>query len=76
MGPKWVSSGKLLFDCQKIAQNLDIFSKKLPKIFSFFFKIANGNFFFLNENYWQFFGKNVEVFGNFTDTKASEFKSC
>ena len=53
-GPRWVAgytyslgswpSGKLPFDCQKIAKNFTFFSKKLTKIFIFFNKIAIGNF--------------------------------
>ena len=52
-------SGKLPFDCQKIAKNLTLFQKKLPKLFIFFKKIANGNFFEKNENFWQFFSGQV-----------------
>jgi len=33
-------SGKLPFECQRIAKNLTFFPKKLPKIFIFFKKIA------------------------------------
>ena len=35
-------SAKLPFDCQKIVKNLTFFQKKMPKIFIFFPKIANG----------------------------------
>ena len=66
--PTW-PSGKLPFDCQKIAKNLTFFQKKLPKIFIFFKKIANGNFFFFNENFWQFFWKKCKIFGNFLTFK-------
>ena len=53
-GPGWLlPSGKLPFDCQKNCQKLDIFSKKIPKIFIFLkknvkflaiFWHSNGNF--------------------------------
>ena len=46
-------SGKLTFDCQKIAKNLTFFQKK----------IANG-IFFLNDNFWQILFK-CQVLGNF-----------
>jgi len=48
----------LPFDCQKIAQILTFFSKKLSKIFIFFKKIDNGNF----------FGK-MKIFENFLTVK-------
>ena len=39
----------------KILEKNMTFKKKLPKFFIFFKKIANGNFFEKNENFWQFF---------------------
>ena len=47
-------SGKLPFDCQKIAKNLTFFSKKLTKIVIFSNKIANGNFVEKNDNFVKF----------------------
>ena len=41
----------------------------MPKIFFFFQKIANGNFFEKNENFWQFFWKKCQAFGNFLTVK-------
>ena len=46
-------------------ENCQLTVKKLPNIFIFFKKIANGNFFEKNENCWQFFLKKCQVFGNF-----------
>ena len=54
---------------KKIAKNFKFFPKKLQKIFIFFKKIANGNFFEKNENFWQFFWKKFQVFGNFLTVK-------
>ena len=42
--PIW-PSGKLPFECKKIAKNLTLFFKKLPKIVIFQKKNATGNFF-------------------------------
>ena len=70
--PIW-PSGKLTFDCQKIAKNLTFFSKKMPQIFIFFKKIAIGNFFEKNENFWQFFLKKCQVLGNFFDRQMAIF---
>ena len=50
-------------------QNCQLTVKKLPKIFIFFKKIATGNFFEKNENFWQFFWKKCQVFGNFWTVK-------
>ena len=52
----------------KNCQKLEKISKKFPK-FSFFQKIANGNFFEKNENFMQFFKKFFQVFGNFLTFK-------
>ena len=59
-------SGKLPFDCQKIAKNLTFYPPKIAKIakiFHFFKKIADGNFFEKMKNVgnfltfkWQFSG--------------------
>ena len=59
------TSGKLPFDCQKIAKNLTFFQKKIAKNFHFFKKIAIGNFVDKNDNFCQFFWKKCQVFGNF-----------
>ena len=46
-----VISGKLPFECQKIAKNVIFFL--LRKIVIFFRKIANSNFLEKNDNFWQ-----------------------
>ena len=51
-------SGKLPFDCQKIAKNLTFFQKM-------FNKIAIGNFVEKNDNNFFHFLKKCQVFGNF-----------
>ena len=58
-------SGKLPFECQKIAKKLTFFSKKLPKIFIFFKIKLPWQFFWKNENFW----KKCQVFGNFLTVK-------
>ena len=62
-------SGKLPFDCKKIAKNLTFFPKKMPKIFIFFKKIAIGNFFEKNEIFLAIFLKKCQIFGNFLTVK-------
>ena len=53
-------SGKLPFDCQKIAQNLTFFLKKMPKIFIFISALNTNDtavweiFFFLTFGKWGF----------------------
>ena len=51
----------------KSCQKLDIFSKKLPRIV--FKKNYQCQFFGKNVNFWQFFEKKSQVFGNFLTFK-------
>ena len=69
-------SGKLPYDCQKIAKNLTFFL--ITKIVIFFNKIAIGNFIEINDNFCQFFWKNVKFlaifwqsYGNFPEGQVS-----
>ena len=52
-------SGKLPFECKKIAQNLTFFSKKLPKIVIFFNKCQWQFCWKKKDNFWQFFWKKM-----------------
>ena len=53
-------SGKLQFECQKIAKKLDIFSKKLTKIVIFFFQ--NNRFLKKSQVFSQFFDIQIAIF--------------
>ena len=59
-GVRTLPSGKLPFECQKIVKNLKFKIKKLTKIVIFSNKIAIGNFVEKNDNFCQFFEKNVK----------------
>ena len=59
-------SGKLPFDCQKIAKNLTFFQNNLPKIFFFFSKKLPLVIFLKKMKiFGNFFWKKCQVFGNF-----------
>ena len=58
-------SGKLPFECQKMAKNLPIKNFYFPKIVIFFQKIANGNFFENMKIFGIFWGKMSSLFANF-----------
>ena len=61
-------SGKLPFDCQKIAKNLTFFPKNCQKFSFFSQKLPLAIFFEKNDNFWLFFWKS-ESFGNFLTVK-------
>ena len=55
----------------KNCQKLDIFFKKIDKIFIFFNKIANGNFVEKNENFVNFLEKNVKFLAIFWQSNGN-----
>ena len=66
-------SGKLPFDCQKIAKNLTFFSKNFTKIVIFSTKLPMA-ILWKKYNFWELFWKNVKILAIFFDIQMAIFR--